>query len=510
MITASAAGAGAPAEAGAEATTATPTATPTGAPRAPLWSIAGPGVAVGAATALWGISRQALWLDEAYSLGAVHQLGRTLGETSGTMGAYYLVLAGWLQVSESVWWMRSLSVLLALAALVAAAALARRIAGDRTARLAAVLTPLAYLWLPYSREARSYALVMVLAAGAWLALDHALAAPDDRTARRWWWLVTALTAVVPLAHGLGLLQVLPQAVVLLAAGAGRTAWLRWWRGAGAGLAVTAFLVAFGANEVGDWVAPLSPGLAAGTLRLFTSPHALVALLLTALVAVGVADRVGAARAAAPGLARARALVPVAWAFGPVVLIVLLSVARPSLVPRYVVGILPALALLEARGLEAVGARIPALRRPAIAVVLALLVLGHVETHREPVDGWTTATRLVAAEARPGDTVLFAGDESRPPFEAAWRHVADAPDLAPTAGARPLGEVIRFEPGASDDTAHWRDAAEAGRVWLVAHSTLDDPGGAVAALTEGPGASHRVAAAHHPGEGSVTVVLLVPR
>jgi mannosyltransferase len=492
------------------APTAAERAEPTpGTARLPLWKVAGPGVVVGLVSALWGLSRSALWLDEAYSLGAMHQLGRTLQDTSATMGAYYLVLRAWTEVSESVWWMRSLSVLCAVGAVVVATRLATRLVGDERARLAGVLAPLSFLWLTYAREARSYALVMVLAAVAWLALDHGLADADPRTRRRWWLAHTALTVVLPLAHGLALLQVLPQALVLLAAGADRATWIRFARGVGAGLAATAGLLTIGANQVGDWVAPLSADQLANAVRLYTSPFAALAVVLVGVVAVGVAVHVGAARRAAAPLDRARALLPLAWALGPLLLLIALSVVRPSLVPRYVVASIPALALLTASGLDAIGTRLPSLRRPAVAVVIALLVVGHVDTHRAPADGWTAAAEVVAAGAEPGDTILFAGAEARPPFEAEWREVdaATTPEAAP--GARPLGEVLRFEPDERRDATRWRAAATADVIWLVGDTARDDVDGAVELLTAAPGGSHEVVRRSGAADSSIVVVVLAP-
>lgn len=480
-----------------------PTATPG---RRPWWWVAGPGLAVGLLSALIGLDRKGFWLDEAHTLGAVAQLGRTLRETSGTMGLYYPLITLWSQVSTSVWWMRALSVLFAAGALVVVGRLAARLLDDdRRARLVVLLTALSPLWLAYAREARSYGLVMLLGALSWLALDHGVA--DDRP-RRWWLVHTAVAAALPLAHGLALLQVLPQAAVLLAAGAGRGAWLRWARGVGAGLAVTGALLTVGAGEVGTHVPALRPLHVGILLNEVTSPFPMVGALLLVALGAGVAHAVGRARDLAD-VARARAVVPVVWALGPILLLGGLSLARPSFVTRYVAGVAPALALLLVVALDAVAWRDVRLRTIGAVALVGVLVAGQVRYHQDDRrDDWRRAAEVVADGARDGDDLLLATTVTRLPFEAAWRAVAEPPALDVVGSPRPLGRVQRFEDDTPDDAGRWAAAATAGRLWVVGNPstgdrfTLDD-------LTEGPGATHHEVDRWVVDPNGLTVVLLEP-
>jgi mannosyltransferase len=477
--------------------------------RRSLTWVAAPGMVLGLSTGLWQLARQPLWLDEAYSLGATSQLGLTLRETSGTMGLYYALLQTWLRLSESVWWMRSLSVVLAVAAIAVAARLATRLVPDGTARLAAVLTPLSMLWLVYAREARSYALVMVLSAGAWLAFDHGLADADDRRRRRWLLAHTALATALPLAHGLALLQVIPQLALLLVARADRGTWVRVGRGLALGGVITAGLVAVGGNDVGNWVGPLSADQVSTVVQLFTSPRVVFAAPILVLLGIGIATRTRTAQAASSGVEQARALLPVAWALGPILLLIGLSVVRPSLVPRYVTASALPVALLLALGTDAVGRTRPTLRLPVAGAVVAMLALGHVDIHRQPTSAVVPVVEDVAADVRPGDTVLFAGDETRPSFEALWRDVDPAATPEPAPGARPLGRVQRFEAVDPSDPERWAEARGADRIWLVGDVGRDDLDGAVAALTGGGDPSHRIVERREPAGSALAVVLLEP-
>lgn len=457
-----------------------------------LAGLVAPGLVVGVAGALVGLDRAPLWRDEAYSLGAVHQLGPTLRSTSGTMALYYAVLRAWTTVSESVWWMRALSVALATVALALVVVLATRLVGPRAARWAGVLLALSPLWVRYAQEARSYALVMAMVAGSWLALDQALARTEaGGRATPWWALHTLLGALLPLAHGLAVLQLLAQPAALLVGRADRRAWRGLLPGTGAAVAVTAGLAAVGASEVGDWVVPLSTDQVRTLATALTADAPVLAVLLLAVAGVGGAVAAGRVRDAAPGLDRVRAAMPLAWAVLPPLALVAVSVVRPSLVPRYVAASAPGVALLLALACPRIEARLRLGLPLATAVVVAALLAGQVAFHTTPpaVD-WRAAARTVATRSEPGDELLLAESAIRPVFEAAWRDVPEAPALPVANGARPLGRVLRVDPRLSDE-ASWAAAADAPRLWLVGEVGTAALAGALAALAT-DGRHHRVA------------------
>jgi mannosyltransferase len=483
---------------------------------APWWRSAAPGLVIGAVTAGYRLDHRGLWLDEAYTLGAVHQLRSAVPGTSWTMSGYYAVLRVWLLVSESVWWMRSLSVLAALGAVAVTVALARRLVGSREATLAGILMALSPMWLTYAQEARSYGLVMVLVAGTWLAADHGLADADPVRCQRWWLLHSALALALPLLHGLSVLQLLPQLALVGLAGADRRTRLRAVRGVALALALTAALARTASDEVGDWVDPVGSDVISFALERFLSRWLPLCVGLAVLVVVGGAVSVGAARRAPVALDRARALVPVLWGLVPLVLLLLVSLVRPSLVPRYAVGCVPGLALLMAAGVERAGrsrVRAPAGRALVALAVVVALAAGHVDLHARPLDGWTVAARRIAAEARPGDTLLLSRESTtRPPFEAAWRDVDPVAEPVLIPADRPLGEVLRFEPDATSGTERWNQARSAGRIWLVADTArqeLDRLPSLTVDGTAGRPASHREVARWRAPGSTIDVVLLAP-
>ncbi|HEX7131077.1 MAG TPA: hypothetical protein VF228_00795 [Iamia sp.] len=469
------------------------------------WGVVGPGLAVGAVCALVGLDRSSLWRDEAYSLGAVHQMETTLRETRGTMGAYYLLLRVWTTVSDSAWWMRSLSVVLALAALVVVVRLVARAADARTARWAGVLLGLSLLWVAYAQEARSYALVLLLTATSWMAVDHVLT--DHGPERRRWVVVHVATAVVlPLAQGLAVLQLAAQAAALLAGRADRRTWRAIAPGLAASLAVTGALTAVGTGEAGTWIAPVDGTQLRTLAESLTSEVPIFLVLLAGLAVVGAVLCARRTRDGDDEVARIRAAAPVAWAVVPPALLLAISLlGRPTLVPRYVMASAAGVAVLWAVAVRALDGRRGAARAPLVGVaVVALLVVGQVRLHDTTGDDWRLTARALAAEPKDGDVILLATSEIRPPFEAAWVELDSAPIMTVVNSPRPLGRVLRIEEvGLSDAEAV--DAAQARhRVWVVGEERDPLRADAVDELIDAGFRSERTIAT----EGGVPAELLV--
>ncbi|HXH57369.1 hypothetical protein [Iamia sp.] len=475
------------------------------------WRVTGPGLLVAAVCVFVGLDRASLWRDEAYTLGAVHQLGPTLRETSATMGLYYAVLSVWATVSDSIWWMRALSALFALGALALLGRLATGLVGSATARRACLFLGLSVLFVRYAQEARSYALVLLLTTASWLVLHRALAATDAEPARarRLWWLHTVLCTLMPLGHGLAALQVLAQPAALLAGRADRRAWVGALPGVTGSLIVTAGLLTVGASDVGNWIQPLNAGQIGDNASAFTSSSPPLMLVLVALIGVGAVLALRRARSATPGRVRTELVIPVAWAVVPPVLLLGLSIVRPSLVPRYLIGSTPGVALLLALACRRLDDARGRVRLPlAAALTGAVLLVGQIGIHGPAGDDWRAAARTVAARAEPGDRILLAESEVRPAFEAAWREVDDPPALPLVNSPRPLGEVLRIEPLLADEES-WIQARDIERVWLVDEERAPERVQALDFLTDPATGepTHRLAGTWNADTG-VTAHLLV--
>jgi hypothetical protein len=165
-----------------------------------------------------------LWLDEALSVNIAGQDLARIPEAlrrDGHPPLYYWILHVWMRlVGEGDLAVRSLSVLIGLAALPLAWVAGRRLAGPAGARWALVVASLSPFAVRYSSEVRMYVLVMVLVAAGYLLLLDALDRPHPARLAG----LAVVTGALLWTHywSMFLLAVVSVAVLV-----------RWWRNEGA-------------------------------------------------------------------------------------------------------------------------------------------------------------------------------------------------------------------------------------------------------------------------------------
>jgi hypothetical protein len=307
---------------------------------------------------------------------------------------------------------------------------------------------------------------------------------DDAGRRRRWWVLFAVTALLaPLAHGMAALQLLVQAVVLLAR-ADRSTWLRplvpvvaLW-----GVLLVG-LFSLGAGDVASWIEPL-------TWSDLKQVHAMLVgrgwagLLVSVPVVAGAALAVRAVLARPPWSPAASpqaeaepagdgdadgavggwpALVAASWALGVPLLVLAISVVRPYQEPRYLVTSLPGVAILI--GLAVAQVRPSGLRAASLAVVVAALLSMQPAVTDTAGEDWPGIVESLADSGRPGDVVVM-----RPLLRAPFDYALDESGLE--IAVAPLSPPERFattrrlyaEPDASIRTLILE--SDAPTVWLV--------------------------------------------
>ncbi len=421
-------------------------------------------VGLGVALVLLGVvavqrvDTTALWQDEAYTLGALHDLGSSVQGTHGTMALYYVVLWVWARVGTATWWLRSFSVVCAAATLVLLRQIARRVGGPRLVALAPPLCVLSPMFAWKATEARSYALETLLTTLTWWVTLQAVDADTPSTERRWLLALAPLGVAGVLCHGFFVAQLVGVAIVLLLAGRPLHT-LRWGAPAALATAATlAWLLSSGIDNVGTTVTGGVASVVGASSSALLSPYNGIAVLLVGLGVVGglhLAKGRPATATAAPGM-RAVCWVPVAWAVVPWLSLVAVWAVEPRFNPRYLAPSVPGLVLLLGSGALALDDRL-ARRRVAraasgaspVPIALAMLVAMWVLTYATAPpfirEDWRGAARFVAVNARPGDGIVFEpADVSRPPFEAAWREVPHRHVPQAVSPRRPLGRVLRTD------------------------------------------------------------------
>jgi uncharacterized membrane protein len=337
------------------------------------------------------MTRQSLWLDEAFSLYvAAHRFAQILAFVAGSDAhppLYYLLLHVWLIVGPSVLALRLLSALASIGSLLAMFFLSRRLAQRRVALLATALMACSAFQVWYAQEVRMYALVTlaVLIAvyalvrawqqggvGAWVVFSGALLAALylDYSA---FYVYSALVIwfVVAGRHRPHFRRPFVVSSLVLLLG-----YLPWLPAFGRQLFQVGGLTAWIGTATGTGLTHVLTDLLFNRTNLSQPEVGLSAALTEALSLVLVA--------AALWLPRRRSAYPLLalWLGWPCALGVAAGLlGHPILIARNVMVVQPALFVLLAMAVDDVwtsrrGRRLALLRRAPVAVCLGLLVAGN--------------------------------------------------------------------------------------------------------------------------------------
>jgi 4-amino-4-deoxy-L-arabinose transferase-like glycosyltransferase len=362
-----------------------------------------------AALSLYQLGALSLWRDEVASVvfarGSLADLVTIVGRDRDAVGlanmaTYYLVLHFWLALGDSEAWLRLPSVAFGVATVIPVYLVGRRLGGWLVAGLAAAIFALIPFVIHYNQEVRGYSLSMLVAAGlTWLLLVGV-----ERRERTWPWLaygiVAALgiyvhffVALVVAAHGIWVLgtRQLPRLPAVLAALVPISL---------AAAPIPFIVLEFGGEQ--EWVPPLSGPVAARALVGLAGSAPLL-LATSVLLGYGIV-RLSADRRA--WLLAGSVLLPIVGA-------VAISVVKPMFVGRYLIMVLPMLAVLVAWTLASV--RPPALAIAAALTLGALLLVAVPSAYRDAHEqDWRAAGRWLATEVEPGDALI--AQNGRRPLE----------------------------------------------------------------------------------------------
>ncbi|MFF4992125.1 hypothetical protein ACFY19_33440 [Streptosporangium saharense] len=401
---------------------------------------------------MWGIGVPSFWRDESVSVLAARmsfgELRELLAHIDTVHALYYLLLRPFAAFDGELA-ARLPSALAVAGATAGITAIGRRLSapGSWTGTYAGLVYALIPMVSRYGQEARSYALVSAVAVAATLVLL------GERRSRYVGY--GLLVALLGWFHLYALLLLPAHALVVLRRRGELLPWLVSLAGSTALLAPLVYLASGQRDEQLFWLktpdltalAQFGVELSGGPVswRDSATPPLFLALLgLLALLGTWYGSRPTVP--ASPGaLPVSLAAVAVPWALVPVALSFAISQVYPVYNPRYVMFVLPALALLAGAAL----ASVPPRRVPvgvAVLAVLAVLSVSAQVTVRGPAnrpdDLRTLAADLGAAE-RPGDAVLYMPERF-------WLFVS--------VYGGPYEKLVPFTP-------------EAERVWLVSRRVL---------------------------------------
>ena len=354
-----------------------------------------------AVLALPPLVRQPLWYDEVATRDAsrrsVGQLWHLLHHTDAVFGGYYVLMHLLLTIGDATWWLRLPSLVAAMAAVTYAGRIARHLMGTRMGAVAAGILAVNPFVVAYAHDARPYALAML---GTTAAANQLLGPrTDERTVYRWaGWASFAIAA-----HLLAVVSLLPQLWLLRGTRRGLPAVL-------APLALAGAIAGVGLTQRGQvgWLSkPPWYALLSGWATLSGGWG------LAALAALGVAVAVRTRRHSWAAVAT--------WAVAPVSLLLLVSRDVPLYLPRYLIEVTPALALLSALGIVAVRSAAsrsaPPARTAAFAAMCVVASAVAVSTAIQAgkpyqYENLPAAADLIRDSAQRGDGLVYLGDTTR--------------------------------------------------------------------------------------------------
>lgn len=420
--------------------------------------VVGPAAVVTLALVLSSYARRPFWFDELVSveiagLGPSAFVDYVFGVESN-MALYHAVLALWLQVGDDEAWVRLPSIAFALTALPFLYGLGRRLFDRRTAALAVALMCVNVTFVGYARDARGYALVLLLITASSFFLVRGV---QDARGRDWaGWSVFAALAVW--AHLFAALVVAAQIAWLLVEQRSVPRRQALVAVAGTGALVLPLLLAVvlgGQSAQLDWLD--RPGLRQlpGLAEWFVEGRA-------TLVVYGVGVVAALAAGARAHDRRPYTLLLVWLLLPPAAAFALSYVGDPVYLYRFFIVGLPAFVLLAAAGFARLRLLWLGLALAALACALSLRTVEECRPDcKLRYDAWEAASADLQARMRPGDAILVYPEEVRTALD----HYL-GPDRPRLLYPERWGLVRGDVEGSASLQAAQKLLAEHPRVWLV--------------------------------------------
>ncbi|MFI6822012.1 hypothetical protein ACIBJE_13815 [Micromonospora sp. NPDC050187] len=424
-----------------------------------------------------GIGHAQPWRDELATWSAAARplpdLARLAATVDATVAPYYLLLHGWVAVfGDSVTALRAPSVLAVTGAAGLTAVLGERLFGFRAGQLGGLLFAVLPSTSRYGQEARPYALATLLAVAATVLLVTALRRPG----RGRWAAYAAVVTALGLAHLVALTLLAAHALAVRGGAARR--WLLALLPATSVSIPLALLARRQQSRQLSWVDPARLGDLAGLPGSLTA-SAVVGGLLVGLAVVGAArprdDTPARGGPAGTTVAPRWGWIMLATVAAPAALLFVAGLVTAVWVPRYLVFTTPFLCL-PAGALLASVRLVPALTVVGVTAALgAPAQLDLRRTHDWPrsaqVD-YRAAARIVAANQRPGDAVVYGSRDGFLFLDLGLAyHLGDGHprDVLAVRDPRRAGDLRAAE---CERPAHCLAGVD--RVWLVVAGDRADP------------------------------------
>jgi mannosyltransferase len=383
----------------------------------PLWARWLPPVAA-LLIALFRINGPSFWRDEAATIAAIKRplgdLIKMLGNVDAVHGAYYLMM--WpiehvLGPGELVLRLPSAVAVAVGAAFVAA--LGRRLISPWAGLAAGLIFAVLPVTSRYGQEARSYAMVMTVAAIASYLLVRVLTAEAQRQ-RRWLIGYAVSIGALGILNIFGLLLVPAHAVTMalycrrgLREQAPRRLAIGWLVAAAAGIVIASPLLVLGYKQRGQiaWLGVNTSSSGVGTLFSLSGSYLVTTSLLIVIAVALVLSTEMSREKRRADWPWPLAQLSLPWLIVPPLLLIAASTVQPVYTSRYILLCVPAIALIGGAAIASYSKIIGTIALGLVLIAGAPTQVGE-RTEAGHYDDILAVDRIVAAHARPGDVVLY--------------------------------------------------------------------------------------------------------
>jgi mannosyltransferase len=377
--------------------------------------------AVAAALRFHLLATKSFWFDEGVSVAIArldwYNFARILWRREANMSLYYFFLRLWLHFGGSEFFIRSLSVVFAVASIPVIYLLGRRLFDSRVGLFAAALLATNAYHVQYSQDARSYTLMVLLCSVSSFYFLEELREPSrfNRAA----YILASVLAVYAQFFSLLLLVAQWLSLSMLDRGQIPRQTKNDWRWIVLLVAPVVVFVATTGTGPLRWVQ--RPGLKdfwVFASHLSGNGGALLLLGCAAACFAAVAPVWRSCRIRRAPWESWRFRFLLCWLLFPPVFTLALSLVKPLFVARYFIFCLPALLLLVACGLTRL--RPNWLIAAALSLMLVLSLQGIAGYYGRDIDiqrdDWRDATKYLLSHAGPEDALLFHVPMGRMPYD----------------------------------------------------------------------------------------------
>ncbi|MEY2480099.1 MAG: mannosyltransferase [Verrucomicrobiota bacterium] len=399
------------------------------------------------------------------------------------MAFYYILLRGWMAFGDSEWILRSLSVLLGVAALPALYFLGRQLFGRQVGLVSCALLAAHTFHIRYSQEARGYSLLTLLVILSTYFFVRAIESADQK---KFWAAYVITSALACYSHFFAFLVLIAQWLALGIAKLHEIGFRKILVVLLSFLLLTAPIAVFFISQRHTqvrvqlhWIPRPTRGALVGFLYFFTGDFGNIMLgFYTALAFFSLAPlRRRAANEPAAAQENWQIRLIASWLALPIALLMGASYFKPLFQTRYLLMCLPALMLLAAIGLVKLSRLSLPWRRIAVVLFIAMLALslaGTRKQYRSAVlarSSYRPMTQYILAHSEKRDAIVFFPSPNYLPFRYyAHRQVAATEnDSLPQIVFPAFTDVPPGEPVAPNKHDIRKAVADRTRAWVVLNS-----------------------------------------